>query len=146
MWMRLPLHWLRTLLWALCLALPLQVATAASLLACAMPAGQSAPSQPSPPEHQAHAMTHEVQHHSTAHAHHAPSAHAQDGDSGHDDAGPGAHKCSACAACCTGAALPCRVEPLPLASGHPVQSANEAWFRLSASIAPLERPPRARAA
>ncbi len=142
--MRLPLHWLRTLLWALCLALPLQLAAAASLLACAMPAQQGGTSEQSAPQRQGHAPAHDALHHSTAHASQHPADHAH-GEGGHDDAGQGAHKCSACATCCTGAALPCRVEPLPLASGHPVQTANEAWFTLSASIAPLERPPRARA-
>lgn len=144
MWMRLPQHWLRTLLWSLCLALPLQVASAAGLLACALPAGHHSTAALAVPQLQSEAPAHDTEHIGQAHSQHehAPLQHA--GSSGHEDASPGAHKCGACSTCCTGAALPCSLPALPQAGGDPVQAARSAWFTLSANIAPLERPPRDR--
>ncbi|MDC6165994.1 hypothetical protein [Paucibacter sp. XJ19-41] len=119
----LPLHWLRALIWALALALPLQAMAATLMLGCG--------------DHGGRQSTHSSAQHDAGpeHAHHAEDAPA------HADHQVG-HQCSACAACCVGAALPSAMPPLPSPAGHGVHIAQPEAARLSITMAGLERPPR----
>lgn len=120
----LPLHWLRALIWALALALPLQAMAATWMLSCGdhggQPSTQTSAHQPAQP-----------------HEHGADVGHVH-----HTEDMPAGHQCSACAACCVGAALPSAMPVLAGPAGHGVQIAPPEAARLSITMAGLERPPR----
>ncbi|MBA4342164.1 MAG: hypothetical protein C0423_08435 [Methylibium sp.] len=133
---RLPAHWLRTLIWVLCLALPLQAAAVAGMSGCGSMsigwsggAADSGELQPAPHHHEAS---------QTASA----DAPLHDGHAMHDAADLDHKQCSACAACFVGAALPSATLALASAAGHPVQYSGTEWVNLSCSPSRLERPPR----
>ncbi|WP_349742553.1 hypothetical protein [Roseateles cavernae] len=120
----LPLHWLRALIWALALALPLQAMAATLMLGCG--------------DHGGRQSTHAAAHQPTQpHEHGADLEHVH-----HTDEMPAGHQCSACAACCVGAALPSAMPVLPSPAGHGVHIARPEAARLSITMAGLERPPR----
>ncbi|WP_397534324.1 hypothetical protein [Roseateles sp.] len=133
---RLPSHWLRTLIWVLCLALPLQAAAVVGMSGCgSVPIGWSAAAAgsvelPTP-----------LQHHEAAHAA-SDDASLHDGHAMHDAADLNHQQCSACAACFVGAALPSTPMALASAAGHPVQYSGAEWVSLDCSPSRLERPPR----
>lgn len=119
----LTLAWLRTLVWLLALALPLQAQARASMLEC----GAAAVHQ----QHQ-QLMT------EPGHEHH----HAHDDGQQKEQAGKAAHQCGACAACCIGVALPSA--PLALGSplGQSVHLSTPEPASLGVVTALFERPPR----
>ncbi len=133
---RFPAHWLRTLIWVLCLALPLQAAAVVGMSGCGPLATgwaglttDSVELQTAPQHHEAsHAASADVPMHD---------AHAM-----HDAADQDHQQCSACAACFVGAALPSATLALASAAGHPVQYSGTEWVNLSCSPSRLERPPR----
>ncbi len=130
----LPLHWLRALIWALALALPLQAMAAALMLGCGDHGGREST------QTSAHQPNHQQEHGADLeHVHHAQDAPTQVDHQGGHQAG---HQCSACAACCVGAALPSAMPPLPNPAGHGVHIAQPEATRLSITMAGLERPPR----
>ena len=120
----LPFHWLRALIWALALALPLQAMAATLMLGCGDHGGLQS----------THSSTHQP---TQQHEHGADIEHVH-----HTEDMPAGHQCSACAACCVGAALPSAMPPLPNPAGHGVHIAQPEAARLSISMAGLERPPR----
>lgn len=112
--MRLLLKWL--LLCLLALALPLQGMAAAGAHACgpaahapsaaATPAGGDAPPQAHDPSHHS-APEHAHAAHASEDTAHVGPPQAEDHPTGHAQPSGGEHhKCSACATCCAGAALP----------------------------------------
>jgi hypothetical protein len=141
----------RALVWALCLAVPLQAAAVAARGSLHLPT--SAPTGNSASVAVA-AMVH-ADHHAAAidaDANAARSSALQppchgDGDSAEAPA-PASHhaqhKCSSsCAACCIASALPSAAAPLPVTRGGDVLASTPSWATLSCSSARLERPPRA---
>lgn len=122
----LPLNWLRALIWALALALPLQAMAATLMLGCGDHGGRQSTNS------SAYQPTQQHEHGSgLEHAHHSGDAPAQ-----------ADHQCSACAACCVGAALPSAMPILPDSAGHGVHIAQPEAARPSITMAGLERPPR----
>ena len=125
-------------IWLLAVALPLQGVAAATMAHCTPARGES--SGAAGHDHAAPGVPH---HHHDAAADTA-AAHAAHGaaDTTVGDASP-LHKCSACAACCIGLALPSAAFALPqppVASTAPAApSAHEVAFFTSGP----ERPPRA---
>lgn len=137
---RLPAHWLRTLIWVLCLALPLQAAAVAGMSGCGSVsigwiAAAADKGEPQTPPH----------HHEASHAD-AADAPLHDGHDMHDAADLDHQQCSACAACFVGAALPSARMALATAPGHAVQYSGAEWVSLDCSPSRLERPPRTTAA
>lgn len=124
----LSLHWLRALIWALALALPLQAMAATLMLGCGDHGGPPSahPSAHQPSQQHEHGADIDV---NVEHVHHTEDM-------------PAGHQCSACAACCVGAALPSAMPPLPNPAGHGVHIAQPEAARLSITMAGLERPPR----
>lgn len=123
----LPVRWLRALIWALALALPVQAMAAVAMLSCG-PAGHGHPPQEQQHQHQHHSSMAEAHHDESESA--EPQHHAQ-------------HQCSACAACCVGAALPSATTTAPQTpQGHGVHRAQPQAASLGVVIAGPERPPR----
>jgi len=115
----LKLSWLRTLVWLLALALPLQVQAQVGMLGC----GQATHQQ------------HQQMQHDDASAEHQ-----------HHEAGKAAspHQCSACAACCVGAALQPGAAHAPGGpAGHAVLQGATEPASLDVVAATPKRPPRA---
>lgn len=114
------------LVWLMLLAIPFQGIASAAMLACAHDAPPKTVQTAAPPCHEM-----------------ADSAHdgAHDSDTDHDE------RCSACAACCMGAAM---TPPAPLAAAPqsiPARAAPAATGRIAAvDLALPERPPRPRLA
>jgi hypothetical protein len=151
----LPLHrrllaCFRALVWALCLAVPLQAA-AVAVRGSQLPAGQQrigselpAAQQPAPqamPEG-AHQLAASVDQHPCHPDLGAASAdqHKQQQQQPHHQQ----HKCSSsCAACCIATALPSSATALPQPGGANVLASTPTWATLSCSSPRLERPPRA---
>ena len=142
----LPLHrrllaCFRALVWALCLAVPLQAA-AVAVRGSQLPAAQQrkAGEQAAPqalPDAGQQVLASDGQHpchpdHGAASADHQSQEHHQQ------------HKCSSsCAACCIASALPSSATTLPQPGGGDVLASAPSWATLSCSSARLERPPRA---
>ncbi|MCX2861449.1 hypothetical protein OOZ63_06310 [Paucibacter sp. PLA-PC-4] len=120
----LPLHWLRALIWGLALALPLQAMAATLMLGCGDHGGR-------------HATESSTHHPTQQHEHGADIEHVH-----HTEDMPTGHQCSACAACCLGAALPTAMPVVANPAGHGVHIARAEAARLSIIMAGLERPPR----
>jgi hypothetical protein len=144
-------RWL--LIWLMAVLLPLQGWAAAAGLPCA-PGQHAPPLQESPPgERAGHEHAHlQVQRSATqqgaGHEHHgtvnasaaADSAVSAGAESAAHD---GAHTCSACAACCPGAAPPSAVVTVPLLpSANAVPALSDPGVA-NAVVGGLERPPRA---
>ena|SRR6218665_1978348 len=126
--MRAPriLRWLQALVWLLALALPLQTQARVSMLGCG-PVHEA----PAPQPHQMmDGADHHVHHHQQAEPS-EPQTHAK-----------ASHQCSACAACCIGAALPSAALQLEGPTGHGVRLAAPEPASLDVVTALLERPPR----
>jgi len=132
------------MIWLLALALPTQGLAAATMLHCAPQRSETAPSL-----HAGHAH-HGAGAHDSAHAQHHHTA-ATDPQAADDDADAGnvktpLHKCSACATCCIGLALPPSAQSLPgplaAATARPEAATVHAAFLTSGP----ERPPRAQRA
>jgi hypothetical protein len=140
---QLPLTWLRTLIWVLCLALPLQAAAVAAMSGCGPIASDLAsrmPTSASPGD----ASAHEHQVH-TGHQMASAAATADDAHGPHSGADQDHQQCSACAACFVGAALPSAAVALAAPAGHAVQHGVGEWASLCGTPDRLERPPRANA-
>ena len=129
-------RFIRTLLaWSLAALLPLQGYAAAAMISCGPMHA-----------HQAAMASH--------HADHAGHHHGDDDSAGQPAIGSGGDalalpdllkfKCSACAACCTGAAAPSPALPAVTATkSHAVISLFFDWSDHSIVLPALERPPRA---
>lgn len=141
----------RALVWALCLAVPLQAAAVAARsglqLSAPLPTSDSslhvaAAAHAADPDAATSAATASTQ--SVG----QPPCHG-DGDIGSAEAPAPAsphaqHKCSSsCAACCIATALPSATAPLPQPRGGDVLASTPCWATLSCGSTRLERPPRA---
>lgn len=130
----------RALVWALCLAVPLQAAAVAarsSLLTAAPQQAGSAARHETPAAHAAGSDA-DVHHRHAASASLPPCHQDQDAKQTHQQ-----HKCSSsCAACCIASALPSGATLLPQPCGADVLASTPAWATLSFSGPRLERPPR----
>lgn len=135
------------LLWLLMLALPMQGAAAASMVACGMPGTAASTATHDMPHHagmQGHADSHRPMHaHDGAQQdeHQAHASHSQHGDHAKADGG-GMHKCSVCSACHAAALLDMPVAGQP----HALPQATPAMrLQAMASQAPRlpDKPPRA---
>jgi len=141
------------LIWLLAVLLPLQAWTASAGLPCG-------PGQHTTPLQAAGAAVQLSDHHAHPQARHSTIAHPE----GHDPHGPGdasaaaddatapgaepahhddTHACSACAACCPGAAPPGAPVTVAALAVADVVSAVPGAGAVSAVIGGLERPPRA---
>jgi hypothetical protein len=130
--------WRCLLVWLTVLAMPIQGIAAAGMLHCG-------PGLPGVPQHHAQAAPHE--HHADdagAHAHHHGTAQqeADAPDAPDTFSGQADHHCSACAACCLGAALPASVMQLPVADVSCAPELAPAVALVSFIAAGPERPPR----
>jgi hypothetical protein len=125
------------IVWLLAVALPVQGLAAATMLHCA-PQRSHTTSSSAPAGHEHHGAAHAQQHHdASAHDHGSTSDH-------HASVKTPLQKCSACATCCIGVALPSSAqsvpEPLAAAGARPEPVLVHAAFLTSGP----DRPPRAR--
>lgn len=149
----------RLLVWIMVLAMPVKGMAAMAMLACG-PAHVAPPAAAAPQAHHAgHAHqaapavqaghAHAPLHSTLPAAHHADHAVADPtppADAGHDPAGDLSasvkHKCSACAACSAGAALPSQPPALLAAEPAPAQFAAAAVSAFRFVTDGPDRPPR----
>ncbi|HEX6018572.1 MAG TPA: hypothetical protein VFZ28_10765 [Burkholderiaceae bacterium] len=128
-------------IWLLALALPMQGAAAATMAHC-----EPAPDQTSSAARHDHAAPGTAHHAHDAAADTAPShtAHgmAAAGDSHGVDATSPLQKCSACAACCIGLALPSTAFALPQAPATGPAAPNPSAHDVAFFTSGPERPPR----
>jgi hypothetical protein len=128
-------------IWLLAAALPAQGLAAATMLHCAPQRGHG--SQAAHAAH-AHADTSAAQHHHGANGHH-DAAHAVDAtDAEHGvNAATALQKCSACATCCIGLALPSSMQSVPGPLSEPTARPAPAVVHAAFLTGGPERPPRA---
>jgi hypothetical protein len=134
--------WLRLLIvWFVAIALPVQGIAGVTMAHC----GQS---------HERTGLAVQASHHDTGSAHHhdagtadhmhqadhaaAPQASSQPGKSSH----PGQHKCSSCASCCAGSALPSAIPRLPEPTAAPAVFVEEMVTVDAFASGGPDRPPR----
>jgi hypothetical protein len=128
-----------------------QALAAATMLHCAAPGGSGHEAHDTMHRHAAHQeAAADVRESAAADANGAPAAHAHDAVAAVSDEAasvePSPHKCSACASCCTGLALPSRVIALacPEAAGDDFAAP---LIRPAEGLpGGLERPPRSQTA
>jgi hypothetical protein len=132
------------IVWLLAFALPAQGLAAATMLHCAPLRNDAAQSTHAGHDHHGNA------HHDAALAQdqHGAAAgldatHAADEDAGHVGT---LHKCSACAACSVGLALPTSAQPVPAPSAAPTARPEPATVHAAFLTTGPERPPRAQRA
>ncbi|MEJ6006330.1 hypothetical protein WG899_12270 [Paucibacter sp. AS339] len=144
------LAWLRTLVWIIALALPLQAQARMAMLGCGAASNlvsSSAHGLGALPhaEHDHQAMLAQQDGHALGRGHHQVHQ-TQDkaqAETPSLDETATHHACSACATCCLGMALPCATLNLVPSFGAAVFSASPEPASLAVVTATLERPPRA---
>ncbi|MFY7865481.1 hypothetical protein [Roseateles sp.] len=128
------LAWIRTLIWVVVLALPLQAQARLAMLGCSNDTSSSAISSP-PAAHDHQAMMAQMDHSGdSAHGSQPSAEEVTDSHAG--------HACSACAVCCVGAALPSNVLNLSLGSGPGILAPDAGPASLDVITPTLDRPPR----
>jgi hypothetical protein len=138
----------RALVWALCLAVPLQAAAVAARGSMHLPApapiGNSPAVAVAPMVHaDHHAAAIEADANAAQSSALLPPCHGDGADASAPAHHPAQHKCSSsCAACCIAAALPSAATSLPQPRGGDVLASTSCWATLSCGDTRLERPPR----
>ena len=125
-------------IWLLAIALPAQGLAAATMLHCAPQRSDAVPAAHAGHEHHGAAA---AQHHHGAASDHA-AAGATDAETGSDNMTTQLQKCSACATCCIGLALPSSAQPVPGPLATPTARPEPAAVHAAFLTSGPDRPPR----